>query len=114
MSRIDEFKAFVNKYPLLKNEVRSKNTTWQDIYNEWALYGETKEYEKYLPVEEKNLNSLNFDSIKSITSYIKTLNPDQVNKTLSTIGKVIQIVQNVGTKTPTIPPINGLYSDWWD
>ena len=43
MSRMEEFRAFVNKYPLIKNEVRDGNKTWHNIYEEWVLFGETSD-----------------------------------------------------------------------
>ena len=123
MSRMEEFRAFVNKYPLIKNEVHEGKKTWQNIYEDWVLFGETSDYEKYKDTslstnEATNTNAsstVNLDSIKSIVNYIQKLDPDSVNKTLNTVQKVIQIVQTVGPKgVPNIPPINGLYSDWWD
>ena len=125
MSRMEEFRAFVNKYPLIKNEVHEGKKTWQNIYEDWVLFGETSDYEKYKEntsvnndINKENTSSnttVNLDSIKSIVNYIQKLDPDSVNKTLNTVQKVIQIVQTVGPKgVPSIPPINGLYSDWWD
>ncbi len=127
-SRMDQFREFVNKHPLLRDEVRSGKVTWQNIYEEWVLYGESNEQWKAYEEKESQTEStpnqttqqastvVNLDSIKSIVNYIQKLNPDTVNKTLNTVQKVIQIVQTVnGGRTPIPgPSINSMYSDWWD
>ncbi len=128
-SRMDQFRAFVEKHPQLKNEVRNKKTTWQNLYEEWYLLGENndswKQYEQVsqattsqeTTTEKTNSSIVNMDSIKSIMGYVQKLNPDSVNKTLNTAQKVIQIVQslNGGGKATTLPGVtNSMYSDWWD
>ena len=121
--KMDEFKIFVSKYPLLRDEVRNNKMTWQNIFEEWSLYGEKDEYwKKYKKEEEIQLDSstakdstVNLDSIKSIVNYVQKINPDSLNKTLNTVQKVIQIAQTFsGSKVPTIPQATSLYSDWWD
>ena len=121
--KMDEFKIFVSKYPLLRDEVRNNKMTWQNIFEEWSLYGENDEYwKKYKKEEEIQLDAstakdstVNLDSIKSIVNYVQKINPDSLNKTLNTVQKVIQIAQTFsGSKVPTIPQAPSLYSDWWD
>lgn len=124
--KMDEFRLFVSKHPLLRDEVRNNKMTWQNVFEEWTLYGEDdeswKKYEKVeTPVNTENIptsskeNTVNLDSIKSIMNYVQKINPDSVNKTLNTVQKVIQIAQTFsGSKTPSIPQSSSLYSDWWD
>lgn len=120
-SRMEEFRAFVNKYPKLKDEVRNGTRTWQNIYEEWVLYGEGENFDSYkdTPKETitKNGNNLmiNMDSVKNIIGYIQRINPDNLNKTLNTVQKVIQIAQTVGGgKASSIPIAANTFSDWWD
>ena len=115
-SRMDEFRAFVNKYPLLRDEVKSGKTTWQNIYEEWVLYGEHSDWSKFQKVvQQETKEPLNIDSIKSIVGHIQKINPDSLNRTLNTAQKVIQIAQTfTGGKTPKLPQVSSLYSDWWD
>ena len=132
-AKMEEFRAFVSKHPLLKEEVRSNRFTWQNVYEEWVLYGEEdeswKKYEKKEAVEapvnnpiiEENNSTpqenstVNLDSIKSIMNYVQKINPDSLNKTLNTVQKVIQIAQTFsGPKSIPNIPTSSLYSDWWD
>lgn len=132
-AKMEEFRAFVSKHPLLRDEVRNNKFTWQNVFDEWSLYGEDDEsWKKYEVVkeesptiginDEENNNSsentsstVNLDSIKSIMNYVQKINPDSLNKTLNTVQKVIQIAQTFsGNKTTPTIPTSSLYSDWWD
>ena len=47
-SRMDEFKVFVSKYPLIKEDVRNGNKTWQQLYEDFVILGEDDEsFKKY-------------------------------------------------------------------
>lgn len=131
-AKMEEFRTFVTKHPLLKDEVRNKKFTWQNVYEEWTLYGEDDEsWKKYESVnnkiDEPNQNdkdvqnpdsqnsTVNLDSIKSIMNYVQKINPDSLNKTLNTVQKVIQIAQTFsGPKSIPTVPTSSIYSDWWD
>lgn len=123
-SRMDEFRSFVMKYPKLRDEVNNGKRTWQSIYEEWVLYGDKTDWSKYQDHEIKqNVNeskksgsvTLSVDTIKNIAGYLKKINPDDLNRTLNTVQKVIQIVQTVGgNKAGNINLGNSVYNDWWD
>mgnify|MGYP000964201038 CR=1 FL=1 len=114
-SRMDEFREFVRKYPKLKDDVRNGARTWQDIYEEWVLYGENgMDLYKYQDVNQEGNNNLNLDSIKSIVNYVQKINPDSIYRSLNTIQKVIQIFQTFGGKNKTTQYIQSPYDEWWN
>lgn len=128
-SKMENFRQFVSKHPLLRDEVRNNKFTWQNVYEEWVLYGEEdeswKKYEKQeqqdtfdtQSINEQNQtnSTVNLDSIKSIMNYVQKINPDSLNKTLNTVQKVIQIAQTFsGPKSIPNIPTSSIYSDWWD
>lgn len=135
-SKMENFRQFVSKHPLLREEVRNNKFTWQNVYEEWVLYGEEDEsWKKYEKQEQINTNTfdtsqeepqtnnaqtqsnstVNLDSIKSIMNYVQKINPDSLNKTLNTVQKVIQIAQTFsGPKSIPNIPTSSIYSDWWD
>ena len=131
-SRMDEFREFVGRYPKVRDDVRSGKRTWQNIYEEWVLYGEedpqwqeytdnpNQQFNNSKTINQRtNLNtqtnpSLN-DSIKNIVSYVQKINPDSLNRTLNTVQKVVQIAQSFGGKATTPSNyISSAYNDWWD
>lgn len=120
-SRMSEFREFVSLHPLLRDEVKKGSRTWQNIYEEWVLYGDGDNlWQKYKEKAKEETKSqtigdmLNMDKVKNVIGYVKKINPDQINRTLNNVQKVIQIVQTVGgTKGVTVNPSN-VFLDWWD
>lgn len=129
-SRMDEFREFIGRYPKIRDDVRSGKRTWQNIYEEWVLYGEKdNQWSKYLDTEattnqpsgsnpsqvkQQGTQSIG-DSVKNIVSYVQKINPDSLNRTLNTVQKVVQIAQSFGGKsTATTGLMNSAYNDWWD
>ena len=123
-SKMNEFREFVNLHPLLRDEVKNGKRTWQNIYEEWVLYGDGSEWSKYEASDNQSnkdnksdmsKNRFNVDSMKNVLGYVKNINPEKVNKTLNNVQKVIQIVQTVsGPKAVNIPESASVFSDWWD
>lgn len=117
MSRLDEFRVFVKKYPLLKEEVINNKRTWQSIYEEWVLYGDdSSNWGKYKEdVVENNTTPIKegLSSIKDVFTNIKKIDPNKVNNTLNSVQKVLQIAQSV-TGSKTINNIPSGFNDWWD
>ena len=119
-SRMDEFREFINKYPGLKNEVKSGKQTWQNIYEDWVILGEDDskwniyKNEKISDIGNKKIDDLlTTSNIKNIFEYVKKLNPDTISKTLNTVQKVLQITQSFGQKQ--VPGLyNANYNSWWD
>ena len=88
MDRKDEFKEFAKKYPTFVDHVKNKNTTWQDLYELWDIYGDNDTvFSKYKTNTSGDLNNL-VDSIKNI-------NMDNVRKNLGSIEKGIKLVQDL-------------------
>ena len=38
--KLDEFKEFVKKHPLMKLQVMNKEKTWQELYEDFCILGE--------------------------------------------------------------------------
>ncbi|HOA78219.1 MAG: spore coat protein YlbD [Bacilli bacterium] len=123
-SKMDEFRDFVRRHPKIRDDVRAGRRTWQNIYEEWIIYGEgDAQWNDYREAprggssadNRGNNISLSIDSIKNIFGYIQRIDPDKLNRTLNSIQKVIQIAQTFGPKqTNRVPYITTPYNDWWD
>lgn len=118
-SRMDEFREFVSKHPLVRDEVKKGTATWQQIYENWVILGENddswKKYEKVETTEQpkKIEDLLGQANLKNIWGYIKKINPDSISKTLNTVQKVLQITQSFGGKNVS-SLYNANYNSWWD
>ena len=89
----DEFKKFVRKKPELIKYVNSGKLSWQNIYEQWSLYGEDDTiWNKYTEEENKKSDSFN---ISAITDMIKKLDVDQVKKGVNSLQKIIELVQGL-------------------
>lgn len=132
-SRMDEFRAFVGRHPRLRDEVKAGRRTWQNIYEEWAIYGEQDtEWSQYQTentnagnqqqATQNNANGQNqngspslMESVRNIVGYIQRINPDSLNNTLNTVQKAIQIFQTFGSKgSKGTSYLNSPYDEWWD
>ena len=100
-SKLDEFKAFIKKHPLLKQDVISKKKTWQELYEDLVLLGEdgmvtnTPSTEKKIEKKEGSTEDL----VKTIVSYVKKIDPDQVTKTVTSIQKVLELFGSFGASS---------------
>ena len=96
MSRLEKFKEFVKTKPELINYVKDKKNTWQEFYEIYDMYGEDPNvWNKY-----ENSRAI---PISEITTFVKGINVANVQKYISNAQKTINIIQELTTKSPTIP-----------
>ena len=111
MHKKEEFKNFVSLNPNLIDVVKSKNKTWQELYEIYDLYGDNKEvWDKYL-----NMGN-NIDSINELTKLLKNVNLDSVQKYIDTARKIVGVIGELNQTTtklgPTTKlPINKIFED---
>lgn len=130
---IDNFKEFVKEHPLLKDEVREKRRSWQSIYEEWVLYDDEENWNRYKkikeedtkkPVKEEEKVTSSDDMIKNIMGYVKKINPDSITKTIGSVQKLIELISSFGaggavgsvasTKKKTGDPLfDRRFDDWY-
>ena len=125
--KLDEFKGFIKRHPLLKVEVQSGRKTWQELYEDFVLLGEesysdNKEEVKEVKKEEIKSNSINPENIiNSVMGYVKKIDPDTITKTVTSIQKVIELFTSFGagasstalTKKSTGDPLFDKRFDQW-
>lgn len=121
-SRMDAFRDFINRYPLVKQEVLNGKKTWQQIYEDWVLLGENDNIWNPYRNSTSTVNTnnpmrldalLKSDNLKNVWTYVKKINPDNVSKTLGTVQKVLQITQSFGSK-PNLGLYSNNYNSWWE
>ena len=127
-AKLDEFKEFVKKHPLMKLQVLNKEKTWQQLYEDFCILGEEAfgENENIEEVKEKvtetKKSSQTEDMIKSIMGYVKKIDPDQVTKTVTSIQKVLELFGGLGgaaagsalaKKSTGDPLFDKRFDDWY-
>ena len=102
-AKLDEFKEFVKRHPLLKGMVQNKEKTWQELFEDYCILGEDafpEEEKKEEKVEstkkETKSSGATEDLIKTVVGYVKKIDPDQVTKTVTSIQKVLELFGGIG------------------
>ena len=97
MTKIDNFKSFVRRNPNLITYVREKNTSWQEFYELYDLYGEDPTiWNKYLNKEEKKIeeqttSTSNTNPLNNILTMAKNIDADKLQDGLSSIQKAVDL-----------------------
>ena len=95
MDRKSEFKEFVKKYPSFASYVQNRNTTWQELYELWDMYGDDdKVFSRYKTVGT---------DLNNVINGIKNINMDSVKKNLNSIEKGIKLLQDFVKREDTVP-----------
>ena len=121
---MDEFKAFVRKNPSLKNDVIQKKRTWQDIYEEFVIMGDSTVVSQVKEEVKKTTSEKTIqteDMIKNVLGYIKKIDPDQVTKTVTSIQKVLELLGSFGagatvsaaSKSTLDPLFDRKFDEWY-
>lgn len=101
---VEKFKAFVKQHPKLRQEVRNGNYTWQELYEEWNLFGgDHEQWEAYrtdavkaVNEDEPQSNSLSkTDFLALLLQSLKTLDIAQVQQYISSANQALGAIQGI-------------------
>lgn len=115
-SKIDDFKAFVKKKPYLIKYVKNNESTWQEFYEIYSLYGENEDvWSKYVDISDNKDNSNSSSSnssskgLSDLVNLAKNIDVDKVQNGISSLQKAISlfgdllIKKDTGTKSTYTP-----------
>lgn len=97
MSKMDDFKKFVGDKPFLKEKIRKKETTWQELYEHYDLYGESdelfqnKEEESFSESDEKSEDGSD-KGINGLFDMLSGIDIDKIADGLNGMRKVLSIL----------------------
>jgi hypothetical protein len=108
--KTEQFKEFIKEHPGLKKLVYGESKTWQSLFEEWILYGNSDVWEKYkdkdvkIEKEDIDINKIPIskeaaqvgDILKTCINYAKKINPDTISKTVTNVQKIMSIVAGLG------------------
>ena len=104
---VDGFREFVKEHPYLVNEVRNKQATWQELFEEWYLLGEdhprwqadgsvdeskVKSEPQSPPVEKGDQST---ELIGSLMSAVKNMDMGQIQQYITNANQAIGAIQGV-------------------
>ena len=112
MEKTNNFKEFVKKNPKLLKYVKNGEMTWQRFYEMYDIYGETNDvWNEYIPtsIDEppaiQNATSqttANF-GLTDLVSWLKNVDLDSIQNSVSSVQRVLGVVQELTSKTPDQP-----------
>lgn len=107
-----KFKAFVNQYPKMREEVRMGTVTWQELFEDWYLLGEADKRWDVFKAGPGNLNTnqalddeKKSDWMTTVFGYLKTMDMDQIQQHINHVSQALGAVQGVISQfqTPSQP-----------
>ena len=103
MSKKEEFKAFAKTHPELINSIRKGDSSWQDLYEIYDIYGEDdRAWNNFFAKTTPSSNNIN-----NITDIMKKIDMDSVQKHINTAQKALGLVQELTGKTASSTPSKG-------
>jgi hypothetical protein len=102
---VEKFKQFVKKHPLLKQEVKKGNYTWQELFEEWYVFGSDHEQWKAYRGEaegasgtdkDKSDDKLNkTDFVSLLLHSVKNVDINQIQQYISGANQALGAIQGV-------------------
>ena len=89
---MDEFKEFVKNKPFLKEKVKRKEVTWQELYERYDLYGEDDDAFK----EDKHKKEeKNDEGISKVLDMLGDVDINKISEGLNGMRKILNIITEV-------------------
>ncbi len=109
MSKMDEFKKFVGKNPFLKDKINKKETTWQELYEHYDLYGEEDEIfkkpddlnEETTESKDNNEESEKETGLNGLFDMLSGIDIDKIADGLNGMKKVLSILGELTSSQDT-------------
>ena len=102
MDKKIEFKNFVSNHPELIKYIKNKETTWQELYEIYDIYGDNDDaWNKYF-----NSDTINTSRIGELANLFKNVNMDNVQKHINNAQKAVSLIQELTTKSSTVDIVN--------
>ncbi|EKN68470.1 putative coat protein [Schinkia azotoformans MEV2011] len=102
--KVAEFKKFVERHPGIVKEVRSKEKSWQELFEDWYMFGEEDSmWEKYRSgfenvseiATKKDNPKKDSDFMSQILSIVKNIDMNEMQKHISNVSGAIANVQQI-------------------
>ena len=95
MDKKDAFREFIRSKPYLVTKVKNKETSWQELYEIYDLYGEDENAWNKFKDEDRAA------PLSELASLVKNINMDNVQKYINNAQKAINVIQELTNKPTT-------------
>mgnify|MGYP004459007041 CR=1 FL=1 len=96
----EDFKNFVKQNPKMAEHVRNGETTWQNLYELYDLYGEKEEvWKPYIGTKPEKKESVS--SFKDVLTWLKTVDYSAIEENINSVQRVIGVLQDLGDNKQT-------------
>lgn len=100
----DTFKSFARKHPELAESVLRGNTSWQQLYELYEIYGEENTiWKNYFSPSVGDSIASSTTIFKDFFNNFKNLDVDSIQKGIQNIQKTIDMLQDMGKKEEKKP-----------
>lgn len=104
MDKLDKFKEFIKDKEFLIDKVNNKETTWQNLYEIYDLYGEDATIFKQNQPKEDNQTQLNNDNrVNSLLKAFEGVDVNKINENLEGVRKVLAVLSEFSKKDDIKP-----------
>lgn len=100
----ENFIYFARNHPELASQVLNNNTTWQQLYELYEIYGEDNSIWRSFSKNDVDLNSF-----KEVFNLIKKVDLNSVQTGINNIQKTIGMLQDIGIGSKTSNPQEPIY-----
>ncbi|TDL35151.1 hypothetical protein E2R51_05375 [Jeotgalibacillus sp. S-D1] len=91
--RLQEFKSFLLKNPHIIQKVRKKESTWQELFEEWYLFGEDDK--RWVNDAKDESGSSSTQWIKTIKNKLQSLDDDQIEQYVEQCKDALEMVSGL-------------------
>lgn len=108
MNKFEEFKIFAHEKPYLKDKVKNGETTWQELYEHYDIYGPDDDIFKEEIVEEviekEETEKSNKEGLASLFGVLQNIDPDKISEGLNGMKKILNVLAEVTAvdESPTL------------
>ncbi|GGE41114.1 hypothetical protein GCM10011391_19840 [Pullulanibacillus camelliae] len=95
---VNAFKAFVKKHPELIKAVREQKRSWQDIFDEYVLFGEHHEVWKQYGItteDEPRKKPKGANEIMRVLDFISNIDANEMQEHLNSFNGVLTNIQDL-------------------
>lgn len=101
MGKIEEFKEFAKKNPVLLKYVKNEEMSWQKFFEMYDMYGEDENvWKDYISASTASAAAA-ATAGTGILAWLKGLDLDSISEGVSSIQRVVGVLGDLGNKNNT-------------